>query len=259
MPFPLAHPAAVLPLKRFCPRRLSFVALVIGAVCPDTSYLFSHYGWDDVAHSFKGGFEYCLPVGLSMLVAFLLLRGWLVQFLPERQRAVFLPLCRQPWGPPLALVVSLLIGIGTHLAWDSFTHKQGWMVEHVPILFQGVFRLSYMDMSYKPPLPSAHVIRVCHILGFFSTFAGCAVLAYEYQRWLSVADPSVGPISKTRAWLKALVAGCLVMPVDALHYLSPNHLVLALVGAGCLVLIGGFVWWVGRPAGARTKTAAMPA
>jgi len=33
MPFPLAHPAAVLPLKRFCPQRLSFSALVIGALC----------------------------------------------------------------------------------------------------------------------------------------------------------------------------------------------------------------------------------
>jgi len=33
--FPVAHPAAVLPLRRFAPRHLDFAARVIGALSPD--------------------------------------------------------------------------------------------------------------------------------------------------------------------------------------------------------------------------------
>jgi hypothetical protein len=38
MPFTFAHPAAVLPLRRFCPDRLVWSALVIGTVSPDLEY-----------------------------------------------------------------------------------------------------------------------------------------------------------------------------------------------------------------------------
>jgi hypothetical protein len=240
-------------LKRFCPQRLSFSALVIGAVCPDSSYLFSKYGMDDYAHSPKGGIIYCLPVGMLMLGVFLVARGWLVKFLPDRQRAVFQPLCRRPWGSPLVLVVSLLIGIATHLLWDAFTHNHGWTADHVPFLMDVIFRVGYLDRKYNPPLPSFHVFRVCNLLSFLSTFAGCALLAYEYQRWLSRADPSVGPFSALRAWRNALLVAAFVMPVDALHYVSYNRPVLSIVAVMCLALIAGFVWWVGRPAAAHIK------
>ena len=40
MPFPLAHPAAVLPFRRYCSRWLNFPALVIGSLVPDLGYLF---------------------------------------------------------------------------------------------------------------------------------------------------------------------------------------------------------------------------
>jgi hypothetical protein len=35
MPWTFAHAAAVLPLRRCCPRRLHFPALVIGSLTPD--------------------------------------------------------------------------------------------------------------------------------------------------------------------------------------------------------------------------------
>jgi hypothetical protein len=50
MPYPLAHPAAVLPLRRLCPRRLSFPALVVGSLCPDVGY---PLGVSRFSHSFS--------------------------------------------------------------------------------------------------------------------------------------------------------------------------------------------------------------
>ena len=63
MPFPLAHPAAVLPLRRFCPGRLSFLALVIGSVVPDVAYCFGPLDVDVFAHTLPGSLVFCLPMG----------------------------------------------------------------------------------------------------------------------------------------------------------------------------------------------------
>ena len=38
MPWTFAHPAAILPLRRFCPAPLDFSALVIGSMVPDLGY-----------------------------------------------------------------------------------------------------------------------------------------------------------------------------------------------------------------------------
>jgi len=38
MPLPLAHPAAVLPLRRFCPQYFDCPALVLGSILPDFAY-----------------------------------------------------------------------------------------------------------------------------------------------------------------------------------------------------------------------------
>jgi len=55
MPFPVAHPAAVLPLRRYCPRYLSFPALVVGSLSPDLGYLFGHLHADWFSHRFWAG------------------------------------------------------------------------------------------------------------------------------------------------------------------------------------------------------------
>ena len=70
MPFTLAHPAAVLPLRRFCPRFLNFPALVVGSVGPDAGYAFGWLGADQVSHRFLGSFVFCLPVGLVLVGLF---------------------------------------------------------------------------------------------------------------------------------------------------------------------------------------------
>src|SRR5271154_5340312 len=111
MPFTLAHPAAILPLRRFCPRFFSFPALVIGSISPDVGYCFGTLDVDDFSHSLKGSIEFCLPVGVVMLGFFYALRLPAVEILPERPRKYLLPFCPQPIGSPWTVLASLMVGI----------------------------------------------------------------------------------------------------------------------------------------------------
>lgn len=126
MPFPLAHPAAILPLRRFCPRRFNFPALVIGSLCPDVGYCFGTLHLDKFSHRFlAGSFGFCLPVGLAMLWLFYRFRRDVVQRFSPRFRRIFEPPCLCPAGPFLIIVVSLIVGAWTHDLLDSLTHRHG--------------------------------------------------------------------------------------------------------------------------------------
>src|SRR5262245_34797375 len=139
MPIPLAHPAAVLPLRRFCPRHLSFPALAIGSIAPDAAYAiddvnkFSRtivfffgartaglqsvreaWDWDDFSHTWLGSLFFCVPVGLLMLSVFHQLRASVARTLPNPHRASLLPLCASRPSPLPVTAASLLVGAWLH-------------------------------------------------------------------------------------------------------------------------------------------------
>src|SRR5438128_11140820 len=82
MPFPLAHPAAVLPLRRFCPRLLSFPALVVGSICPDLGYAFGETGVSDFSHTVTGGTAFGLLTGCIVLGLVYLSKNWVLAIAP---------------------------------------------------------------------------------------------------------------------------------------------------------------------------------
>ena len=225
MPFPLAHPAAVLPLRRYCPRWLSFPALVAGSLAPDAGYLCGPLGLEDFSHRFAGSFGFSLPVGMVMLGMFYGLRGAVVKRLPERDRRVLLPLCRQPVGSLVVLVASVLVGAWTHLFLDSFTHQNGWLALQLPIL-----RMPIVSMGNR-------TLKVCHVLWYLCSFAGIAWLCFVYLRW---RDAAVGQMSGGGDWInlrKALLAGALVFPMEAMHHLVHGPLGMGLMAGFALVVI----------------------
>jgi hypothetical protein len=180
MPYPLAHPAAVLPLRRCCPRWFNFPALVIGSLCPDAGYYFGPLHLEKLSHRFvTGSFEFCLPVGLLLLLLFYSARRAVVERLPSRLRRVFEPLCLRPAGSPLIIAVSLLVGSWTHIFLDSLTHENGWLVEHLPVLQANLVAGKYH-------------FRVCDLLYAVCTCAGAAYVAVVYLTWLEWAAGTFG-------------------------------------------------------------------
>src|SRR2546430_9438136 len=91
MAFPLAHPAAVLPLRRFCSKHLNFTALLIGAIVPDLSYFPDGIGLGHFAHTLRGCFGFSLPVGWLAMLIFYGVGEPLLRGLPAPHRDVLLP------------------------------------------------------------------------------------------------------------------------------------------------------------------------
>lgn|SRR6185295_10210974 len=126
MPYPFAHPAAVLPLARPLGRFGVASALAIGSIAPDLWYFVPFVERGD-SHSVAGLAWFCLPAGLLVYALFhLFLKQPLIALLSPRLRA-FTP-ARLPAVPWSAVIVSLLAGTVTHLAWDGLTHsyEEGW-------------------------------------------------------------------------------------------------------------------------------------
>jgi hypothetical protein len=238
MPFPLAHPAAVLPLRHYCPQQLNFTALVIGSLIPDLGYAFGNLHVSEFSHRFWAGtFGFCLPVGLLALFMFYRLRSSVVGILPNRYRQVLFPLCQQPAGAPLPLTASLIIGAWTHVFLDSLTHDHGWLVEHIPKLQSFLFTIGNTDF------------RVCDLLYAGCTFAGVVWVALRYLCWLEkvVADPPA--LTTTGAkWAYALLLAISMLAVAlaarGVHRsmgLIPTGLVTGLFVIGFLEVSGRYL------------------
>ncbi|MFD8262585.1 DUF4184 family protein [Streptomyces griseoluteus] len=145
MPFTLSHPAAVLPLMR---RPFVPAYLVAGAVAPDVPYFLDVLGVSENSpqdwygpllnatqtHSPGVGPVVDLPLAIGLVAAFRMLRAPITALLPSGLR---LPEPERTTGLPakahhtMWLLVSALIGIASHLVWDSFTHGDGFLVTHV--------------------------------------------------------------------------------------------------------------------------------
>ena len=144
MPFTLAHPAAILPLRRPLGRWAAASALAIGSVMPDFAYFLPFGPTRPESHSLAGLFTFCLPFGLLVYAAFHLLVAPLGYALaPARLRGRLGDDWREgrwPRVPPGAVIVSLLAGSVTHLVWDSFTHARA--VPALPVLGEPLFTLA---------------------------------------------------------------------------------------------------------------------
>ncbi len=181
MPWTLAHPAAVVPLRRVTPKYLDFAALVIGSVTPDLGYYIDDSRLSTFAHAFRGSFGYDVLPGMALYALFVIARTPVCFILPMPHRAALWPMCSRPpmrsFGHLIAILASLLLGAWTHIAWDAFTHKTGWVVQEVPIL-------RHIAVS----------TGVAHLAGYvvlqhLSSLVGVLILAFAYQRWLVRQNP----------------------------------------------------------------------
>jgi hypothetical protein len=132
VPMTLAHPAAVLPLRRL---GLPMVAMVTGSMVPDVPLLLDSAAGYDLSHSLLGVVTVDLAGTLLLLAVWdAWLRDAFVDLAPEPARSRLVPrrrLGRARWllSPPAAVVGSL-----THVVWDSFTHAHRWGPAHVALL-----------------------------------------------------------------------------------------------------------------------------
>jgi hypothetical protein len=199
MPFPLAHPAAVLPFRRF--KQLNFSALLIGALTPDLSYCLERYDVDEFAHTVRGCFGFSLPVGWLAVVIFQALRDPLVKLLPVPHRQALSQSVRTPNLAWFAVPLSVLIGAATHVFWDSFTHEVGWFVERSTFLQMKLFTLD------------GRAFRMYRLLWHISTWAGLFFLCRVYLQTLKERTGSAQVFVPEERRRYALWAAILSLPL----------------------------------------------
>ncbi|RDV15930.1 DUF4184 family protein [Pontibacter diazotrophicus] len=154
MPFTFSHPAIVLPGYYLPQRWRSLTGLVAGSVAPDFEMFLKMKAQVSFSHTWHSIFWFNLP--LAILLAFLfhlIVRNPLINHLPLflRQRLShfkdfdWIRYYRQhAW----VVVVSMLVGIASHLFWDNFTHEYGLFLNWFPILATDVALGDYQIPVY---------------------------------------------------------------------------------------------------------------
>lgn len=184
VPFTLAHPAAVLPLRR----ALWFPGLVAGSIVPDLPY----YLWTGVDGSVTHA-PWGLPAD-ALLGAILVAVAWGLRGAVQGMLGKAIGGSR-PGG--VAAVAALMVGAMTHLAWDEFTHTDGIAVRHWEVLRESVI--------------GPH--RVYNVIGYVSSVGGMVLLAGYAIAWYRGARPVAQ--DPWRGWVSAALIG--VAAVAALY------------------------------------------
>lgn len=221
MPFTLAHPAAVLPLRRF----LWFPGLVAGAMAPDVGYYIPVLPTHDVL----GG---SLAAVVLLLVGRLLLPS-VMALSPEFVRTrVSRP---GDFRRPFVRALSIVVGVLTHLLWDAFTQTDGWFVQ----------RWDWLTVSVAGP----H--RLYNVIGYISSLGGMALLAWMAACCPKGHDwPSHTGKSRYKLWIFVALAAAVGMtwslsdPVSQISlYDWVRRLLLGLVQGICVAIAVHAVLW----------------
>ncbi|HWT65593.1 MAG TPA: DUF4184 family protein [Terracidiphilus sp.] len=239
MPFTPAHAAAVLPFHR---TRLVFSALLVGSFAPDFEYFLRMAPHGGFGHTPSGMFLFSLPAAMVVLwlfhryvkplVAFMLPRPMRERMMPSPQPFAFAPRGR------LALIaISALVGIATHIGWDSFTHPASPLVRHFDVL----------QSMRTVPLLGTH--ELCRILQFISTIVGLAILGIwtvlQYRRAERVEEsmPSGSNLLRAALWI-ALPLGAAILAALRVWIGNGGH--LRHLGYSLMIFVIAwiaFLWW----------------
>jgi hypothetical protein len=205
-------------------------------MAPDFEYFFRLTRLGRTSHTFPGVITFTFPVALAALLLFHAIVKWpLISLLPRALQTRLVGPARQfRWWPPsrfMVVLVSLAVGIATHIAWDGLTHSGGWAVAIWPGMGVPLFYLRH------------HAFAMYKLMQYGGTVFGAMVLMVAATRWYRRAPEDENlPPQLSRA---ASVAICFVMVttavmVGALIGTAPSH-GLTLGASSWLVRTTGFV------------------
>lgn len=191
MPFTVSHAAAVLPFRKL---NLVWSAFIIGTMAPDFPYVIGNDMYRGFGHRLPGIVWFTIPAALFAL--------WMFHNVIKRPIVGMLPIGMQlrlqrelrpfPFDGAkrfTSIVVSIMIGIATHVVWDSLTHSHTWAYYHLSWLRAWVH------------VPFIGVMPVAAAMQYGSSVFGLAALAIWVLLWYrNTPEPSRGfkPTPKSR-------------------------------------------------------------
>ncbi|AKH33238.1 hypothetical protein XF24_00915 [candidate division SR1 bacterium Aalborg_AAW-1] len=171
MPFTFSHPSIVLPLTYLPKKWISLTGIVIGSLTPDFEYFLRMKIQSTYSHTIHGILRFDLPLGL--LIAFLfhnIIRNDLYKNLPTFLKSRFGDFRSFSWNKYFKenwciVILSMIIGIVSHILWDNFTHQDAYLVQTIPFLTKII-------NIYNLEIP------IFKILQHLSTIVGGSIIVY---------------------------------------------------------------------------------
>jgi hypothetical protein len=190
---------------------------MVGAMVPDLPYyLPGGIGrYLPLTHAFVHSFTVDLLLGYALLASLVVLQRPLTALLSVRARALCLR-ALLPFHRPIEWAFAapaILLGVWSHLLWDSFTHKDGWMVHRVEALS-------------APLVIGPYDGTVFHALQYLSSVLGLCVLVLWYGRLPTPAvdsDPGTARSAAGPVLLLVVVAALLIGGVQGMEHFGHTH------------------------------------
>lgn len=181
MPFTISHAAIAPPLQRVLGRDTPILPLAVGTMAPNLELFLWGRNTRSISHEAHGVVLFDLPLALLFLAGLtLFVVPAIVTLMPERWihfgpalgRSFTMPLARWTDAKLMArTITAIMIGAGSHLLWDDFTHApqpgsvaMGWL---------GRVPFSLGDTE----------IAVHSLLGWVSTIGGLVFVVATAAAW----------------------------------------------------------------------------
>jgi hypothetical protein len=232
MPFTFSHPAAVLPFAFLPARWISMTGLVIGSTAPDFEYFFRLDIYSIVSHTWSGLFWFDLP--LTIILAFVfhfIVRDRLIENLPPFLSKRLIVFKNFNWAKQfkenfIVVIISILIGIATHILWDGLTHEYGMFVLRTEAL-----KKVFIIAGYEVPLYS--------ILQHASTLIGGIIILYVLLK-LPADESYVTTKSIFPFWILVSITALLILGIrflTGMKYDEYGNIIITIIAGGLAGLI----------------------
>jgi hypothetical protein len=241
MPFTFAHPAIVVHLSK-SKLRLSLTGLIAGSIVPDFEFFFRMKVDENIGHHPIGFVLFDLPMALLLCYAYHnIVRNQFVNHLPNWYKCRFIGFINFNWNQyvkenVIRVLVSLIIGIASHLLWDACTHHDGFFVLLYPILsntlvlaglgipvysilqvLSSILGLWFMNNFFlgmnKIPVENTAITKNTNYWLLIGTICGCILVVRfiaitEYNSFWDIFFAAIG--SGLYAWFLTSVIYCRV-------------------------------------------------
>lgn len=231
MPFTFSHPAIVLPLYYLPKKTRSITGLVIGSMSPDFEKFLRMSSHDGFSHTWPAIFYFNLPLTILLSFAFhQMVRNPLIDNLPLFLKKRLQPYEKLNWlsyfkEHYLIIILSILVGVVSHLTWDSFTHPGGRLTKIFPILSEWIRFHGYNTWL------SVLIDRISSLVG------GLLIVGIILKL---PPKPSLHqPINKSnKYWLFAGLVALFIVTIRLLIGVDPNYFELDVL----ITLISASLW-----------------
>ncbi|OEH93563.1 DUF4184 family protein [Bacillus solimangrovi] len=210
MPLTFAHPAAILLFPRKS-KWVNFTALVFGSMAPDFEYFLRGQPYGLYGHTISGFFYFNLPfVILFAYIYHKLIHKTLMHHVPVVLQDSYIDRStNNKMVNSIVFVYSAIIGMFTHVIWDSVTHANGFMVVKFSFLSKQITLFQFRVPVYK-------------FLQHGGTLFGLGIIIlylFFRSKYFGQRDITKTTKQKIHFWISLIaVGGCIILTWYAIDY-----------------------------------------